>query len=595
MNIPRSEYPRPQLVRENWLCLNGKWEFEIDNAKSGEEKEFYKRDSLKDEILVPFCPESKLSGIENKDFMNCVWYRREFDIPESEAGKRVILHFGAVDYHAIIYLNGECVGEHKGGYTSFSFDITKYLKESGNYITLCVYDDVRSGNQPGGKQSSRYDSFRCYYTRTTGIWQTVWLEFVHDCYIKRIKTNTNIDMPSVSFDIELNKYDLGYSIQAQVFWDGECVGEAYSKIFGKTVHLSTILSQKHLWSVGKGNLYDVKFTLQKETEICDSVSSYFGLRSVSLSGKKFMLNGETVFGRWVLDQGFYPDGIYTAPSEEELKADILYSLQLGFNGARLHEKVFEERYLYWADKLGYLVWGEHANWGLDITEIGQIEHFLPEWIEAVERDFNHPSIIGWCPFNETWDKNSRKQNDNVIKIVYETTKVLDPTRPVIDTSGWFHVVTDIYDVHDYEQDPVKFDSYYNKIEEGIVNEPQKRSVRNANRQTYNGSDPVFISEYGGIKWTTDENGLGWGYGNGPTTEQDFVERYKGLTECILKNKNILGFCYTQLYDVEQEINGLMTYDRKFKFDPSIFKVINTQRAAIEIEDCVNGTKQEKNL
>jgi len=584
MNIPRSEYPRPQFVREDWLCLNGKWQFEVDNSKSGKEREFYKRESLNGEILVPFCPESELSGIGNKDFMNCVWYRRNVDIPEQYIGKTTILHFGAVDYHSVIYVNGEMVGEHKGGYTSFSFDITKYLKENGNYITVCAYDDVRSQNQPAGKQSSEYHSHRCFYTRTTGIWQTVWLEFVNDVYVKKVKTSTNIDSPSVSFDVELNEYEKGLSISAQVFWEGNCVGEIESGISGKVTHISTELSEKHLWSVGEGNLYDVKFYLKRNGEVVDKADSYFGLRNVTLCGRSFKINGETVFGRWVLDQGFYPRGIYTAADEEELKADIIYSMQLGFNGARLHEKVFEERYLYWADKLGYLVWGEHANWGLDVTEIGQIEHFLPEWIEAVERDFNHPSIIGWCPFNETWDQNGRKQCDSLIKIVYETTKALDPTRPVIDTSGWFHVVTDIYDVHDYEQDPEIFASYYDKIEEGIVNETQKRLPSHADRQTYDGQTPVFMSEYGGIKWATDENNNGWGYGNGPKTEEEFIERYKGLTEFILNNKNVMGFCYTQLYDVEQEQNGLMTYERKFKFLPEIIRKINIQKAAIECEN-----------
>lgn len=584
MQIPRSEYPRPQFVRDSWLCLNGTWQFEIDNGMNGEFHEFFNRDSLNSKIVVPFCPESALSGVNHKDFMNCVWYRRNIEIPETEKGKKVILHFGAVDYHAIVYVNGQRVGEHKGGYTSFSFDITRYLKESGNYITLCAYDDVRSGNQPGGKQSPKLESFRCYYTRTTGIWQTVWLEFVNDCYITKVKTMTEIDTPSVSFGITLNECVPGCSIRAEVLWEGKTVGIASAKVYEKTTQLSAVLSEKHLWDVGEGNLYDVKFTVEKDGAVCDEATGYFGLRSVSLSGRAFQINGKNVFGRWVLDQGFYPDGIYTAPNDEALKADILYSLQLGFNGARLHEKVFEPRYLYWADKLGYLVWGEHANWNLNITEPGQVEHFLPEWMEAVERDFNHPSIIGWCPFNETWDYQGRKQHDMILKMVYEVTKAMDSTRPVIDTSGNFHVATDIYDLHDYTQEPEEFASHYTQLTEGIALDTVGRSEAMKDRQHYNGTDPFFISEYGGIKWAEDMAAAGWGYGVSVKSEEEFIARYKGLTEALMSNKYMLGFCYTQLYDVEQEINGLLTYDRRFKFDPEIFKAINTQIAAIEKED-----------
>lgn len=578
MNIPRNEYPRPQLVREGWINLNGEWDFEIDNSKCGEEKEFFKRESLEQKILVPFCPESKLSGIANTDFMMCVWYRKGFEIPEEYKNRRAILHFGAVDYHAIVYVNSKKVGEHKGGYTSFSFDITEHIKEKDNYITLCAYDDTRSFNQPAGKQSARLHSYSCSYTRTTGIWQTVWMEFPEECYVKSIKPIADIDTPSVNLEIKLSKA-YGCDVSAEAFWEGKSVGKAELKAYSDVAHLNIPLSEKHLWDVGKGNLYDLKVTVSKDGNVCDSVMSYFGLRTVALDGRAFKINGKTVFGRWVLDQGFYPDGIYTAPTEEDLKNDILYGLQLGFNGARMHEKIFEPRYIYWADKLGYLVWGEHANWILDITKPGQIQHFLPEWLEAVERDFAHPSIIGWCPFNETWDKKGRKQDDSVVRITYLATKALDPTRPVIDTSGNFHVETDIFDVHDYEQAPEEFASHYTHLTEGIMEDTIYRNPQLKDRQHYDGKAPTFVSEYGGIAWTNGQKG--WGYGNAPKTEEEFIKRYEGLTTALLDNQYMLGFCYTQLYDVEQEKNGLMTYDRKFKFDPEIFKKINTKIAAIE--------------
>lgn len=578
MNIPRNEYPRPQLVRGEWINLNGEWDFEIDNAKVGEGKEFFKRNNLAEKIIVPFCPESSLSGINNKDFMNCVWYRRDIEISNTWTGKNIILHFGAVDYHAIVYVNGEKVGEHKGGYVSFSFDITKYLKESGNFIALCAYDDLRSCRQPSGKQSHLLDSFGCFYTRTTGIWQTVWMECVDKCYVKNIKIIPEIETPCIYANLELKGDFVGCSVSMDALWEGKNVGHASAKISANTVGININLSEKHLWSVGEGNLYDLKITIERDGYVYDEISSYFGLRNVCIDGMKFMLNGKSVFGRWVLDQGFYPDGIYTAPTDETLKNDIIYSMQLGFNGARLHEKIFEPRFLYWADKLGYLVWGEHANWGLDIFEMKQIENFLPEWMEAIERDFNHPSIIGWCPFNETWDQNGVKQYDMVLEMVYNVTKALDKTRPVIDTSGLFHVITDIFDVHDYEQDPEKFKTYYAKLADGIMQDMCERNPCWKDKQKYNG-EPTFVSEYGGIRWSESEEG--WGYGDAPKSKEEFIERYKGLTETLLNNPNMLGFCYTQLYDVEQETNGLMTYERKFKFDPEIIRKINEQKAAIE--------------
>lgn len=581
--IPRNEYPRPQLVRSDWLNLNGEWDFEIDNSSSGEEKEFFKRSSLNERIIVPFCPESELSGINNKDFMECVWYRRNIDIPKDWEGKNILLHFGAVDYHAVVFVNGEKVGEHRGGYTSFTFDITKYLKDSGNYITLCAYDDVRSHNQPAGKQSSKLNSYACSYTRTTGIWQTVWMECVDKCYVENINFISDIDAPSVNVKCRLKGDFLGCTVKAKALWEGEEVGYTECKAFSPALEISVSLSQKHLWEVGSGRLYDIDVTVEKDGEILDSVKSYFGLRTVCLDGRAFKINGKAVFGRWVLDQGFYPDGIYTAPKDDALKNDILYSMQLGFNGARLHEKIFEPRFLYWADKLGYIVWGEHANWELDVTEMGQIEHFLPEWLEAMDRDMAHPSIIGWCPFNETWDFEHRKQADGVIRLVYLATKAADSTRPVIDTSGNFHVQSDIFDVHDYEQDPALFASHYEKLTEGIMEDTTYRTPELRDRQHYNGTDPAFVSEYGGIKWASKED-KGWGYGDAPKSEQEFIERYKGLTEALINNPYMLGFCYTQLYDVEQEVNGLMTYDRKFKFDPEIIRRINIQTASIEKEE-----------
>ena len=284
-----------------------------------------------------------------------------------------------------------------------------------------------------------------------------------------------------------------------------------------------------------------------------------------------------MFQRLVLDQGFYPDGIYTAPTEEALVKDVELSMAAGFNGARLHQKVFEPLFLYHCDKAGYLVWGEQGCWGLDYSNPAALKYFLPEWMEALERDFNHPAIIGWCPFNETWDYEGRRQDDSLLANVYKMTKLYDTTRPCIDTSGNYHVVTDIYDLHNYEQDPAKFAAIYESFKQGGDLEDN-----HGYRQTPVKGIPTFISEYGGIKW--DEEGVekdGWGYGAGPATKEEFLNRYKGLTDALLDNPHMFAFCYTQLYDVEQELNGLYTYERKPKFDMDVIKAINARKAAIE--------------
>lgn len=571
--IPRPEYPRPQLVRSDWMNLNGTWQFEIDNGAEGFDREYYKRDNFAQKITVPFCPESDLSGIGHKGFMACVWYKRSVTLPDSWAGKQVLLHFGAVDYHTTVWINGQKAGEHRGGYSSFCFDITAYLQAGENSVVVAAKDDLRSGTQPGGKQSELYYSHACSYTRTTGIWQTVWLEAVNKKYITNIKATPDAENSSVLLEVKTSADTIGCRVKAEVSFAGKKVGQASGTVGSFSVRLPICLSETHLWDVGQGNLYDVTVTLTDGGETADTVESYFGLRSVGLKDGAFILNGRAVFGRWVLDQGFYPDGIYTAPTDEALKKDIELSMSFGFNGARLHEKIFEPRFLYWADKLGYLVWGEHANWCLAIANGDGIKNFLPEWLEAVERDYSHPSIIGWCPFNETWDDHRRgnvRQDNLVLETVYRATKAVDSTRPVIDASGNYHVVTDIYDIHDYEQDGAV---YQERFSDGKIYETYP------DRQTYRG-EPYFVSEYGGIKWPEDES-AGWGYGNAPKTREEFFARYKALTEALMQNENMLGFCYTQLYDVEQEVNGLLTYGRDYKFDPKIIYEINTQEAAIE--------------
>lgn len=586
MNIPRDEHPNPQWERETWKNLNGPWEFEFDFGCSAVERRLWEKERFDREILVPFCPESRLSGIGYTDFISGVAYRRNFELSQEELSGRVLLHFGAVDYEASVYVNGTLVGSHKGGYTSFCFDITKHVAPGPNTLFVAVKDDVRSGLQPKGKQAHLYASSGCDYTRTTGIWQTVWLEFVPERHIQSAKYYPDPANGKVTVTGLVQGQG---TLQLTALWEDKPVGEAALSVEDGFFTAQLDLSETHLWEPGKGGLYTLLLTFGE-----DRVKSYFGLRTAKFQGRKFLLNGKSLFQRFVLDQGFYPEGIYTAPTEEDLVKDIQLSFAAGFNGARLHEKVFEARFLYHCDRLGYLVWGEYPNWGLDHAHPLSTETYLNQWSEAVERDFNHPAIIGWCPFNETWGYREEREKNALLTSLYKLTKRLDPTRPCIDSSGNYRILSEVYDIHDYDQDTQSFqarwDGLTDRIREtgGVIpaedpffnSAPEGPSGRAPFFNQPYDNQPIFVSEYGGIRWP-DDTVEGWGYGNAPATPEEFFARYKGLTEALLNNPEIFGFCYTQLYDVEQEVNGLYTYGRAQKFDISLIQKINQQKAAIE--------------
>lgn len=586
MNIPRAEHPNPQWERKTWKNLNGPWEFEFDFGCSAVERRLWEKKRFDREILVPFCPESRLSGIGYTDFINGVAYRKNFELSQEELSGRVLLHFGAVDYEASVYVNGTLVGSHKGGYTSFCFDITKHVAPGPNTLFVAVKDDVRSGLQPKGKQAHLYASSGCDYTRTTGIWQTVWLEFVPERHIQSAKYYPDPANGKVTVTGLVQGQG---TLQLTALWEDKPVGEAALSVEDGFFTVQLDLSETHLWKPGKGGLYTLLLSFGE-----DRVKSYFGLRTAKFQGRKFLLNGKSLFQRFVLDQGFYPEGIYTAPTEEDLVKDIQLSFAAGFNGARLHEKVFEARFLYHCDRLGYLVWGEYPNWGLDHAHPLSTETYLNQWSEAVERDFNHPAIIGWCPFNETWGYREEREKNALLTSLYKLTKRLDPTRPCIDSSGNYRVLSEVYDIHDYDQDTQSFqarwDGLTDRIREtgGVIpaedpffnSAPEGPSGRAPFFNQPYDNQPIFVSEYGGIRWP-DDTVEGWGYGNAPATPEEFFARYKGLTEALLNNPEIFGFCYTQLYDVEQEVNGLYTYGRAQKFDISLIQKINQQKAAIE--------------
>ena len=573
--MPRPEHPLPQWERSTWKNLNGEWDFSFDFGKSGVDRCFYEKKDWEKKIIVPFCPESDLSGIGYKDYMDAVWYHKTVELTEVEVKGRVLLHFGAVDYDTRVWINGTEVGRHKGGYTSFTFDITAYVQAGANDIAVYAEDDLRSGKQPHGKQSGLYYSHGCEYTRTTGIWQTVWLEFVPENYVKKARFFPNVEAGTIT--IEAVTVGDG-SFCAEAFYEGRRCGQAETTTAGGNVVVTLPLSEVHLWEAGAGRLYDLTITFGKDT-----VHSYFGLRNVTISGEKVLINGKSVFQRLVLDQGFYPDGIWTAPSDEALKRDIEISMAAGFNGARLHQKAFEERFYYWADKLGYITWGEAPSWGMDANSIEVARNFLQEWSELVLRDRNHPSLLIWTPMNEEWWPD-HIQYPRFTADLYDLTKSLDPTRPVNDASGGCHIKTDIWTVHSYEQDPAALKDALYKDGAFFQTPNNPQGVPSANVgfnglgvdspypfPKYEGDMPYLIDEVGGIKWveTKDKSNTdsSWGYSTPPATQEEFLQRLESQIDAILSLKEyVWGYCYTQLTDVEQEQNGIFFYDRRSKFD-----------------------------
>jgi beta-galactosidase/beta-glucuronidase len=574
--IPRPEYPRPDMVRADWLNLNGSWEFALDLTDTGEEKAFIQGQGFDQRILVPFAPESPLSGIGRLDFLAAAWYKRTFALPESWTGKRVLIHFEACDYETTVWLNGQKVGVHVGGYTPSCFDLTPFLVSGENRLVVRARDDTRSGLQPTGKQSHRLNSYSCLYRRTTGIWQTVWLEPVSSPFIEKYSVVPNLDSGEALICVCLNQAPEGGEITLRAADPQGRLEFQASRPAARVVPFIVKLKSPRPWSVRTPYLYGLEIALLSQGRVEDRISGYFGLRKVEVRGDKIYFNNKPLFLRTVLDQGFYPDGIYTAPSDEALKKDIEISQGLGFDGARLHQRVFERRFLYWADRLGYLVWGEFADWGLDLSRPEAFLLFSREWAEAMERDMTHPALIGWCPLNERWGDNY----PGTIEGIFALTKRLDPTRLVIDSSGGYHAARpDVYDSHNYEQDVARFKTAF----DGLLLSPPDVFVNGEKEKNtpYQGQ-PYFVSEYGGIWWNPgQQDEKSWGYGDRPRSGEEFLDRYKKLTESLLLNPKMAGFCYTQLYDIEQEVNGLYTFDRRPKFDPAFFQRINQQKARIE--------------
>lgn len=554
--IPRSEFPRPDFVRQSWQCLNGEWQFSFTEP------------TFDRNITVPYCYQSDCSGIGEKSDFTCVWYRRNFDLEiEQPTDGRLLLKFGAVDTRADVWLNQQYLGCHIGGYTPFSFDITKAVKPCGNELVVKVHDSV-AADKPRGKQTWRGELFGCWYTPITGIWQSVWLESTGDIYTERIKLTPDINRLNALCEVFLSD---DASVQAEVtaYLRGEelCKQTFPCKDGYGKVHLTfsdmDVLRHQLLWSPENPNLIDVRVVLTSQTGVIDMVDTYFGLRSIECRNGQLLLNGEPYYQRLVLDQGYWPDSLLTPPSDEAIRRDIELTKAMGFNGARKHQKIEDPRYYYWADRLGILVWGEMPS--AYLFNDRAIESTSQMLTEFVQRDFNHPCIVIWVPANESWGVrgilDNKQQQDYCRMLTYQL-KAMDSTRPVSSNDGWEQISeTDICAIHDYSLMPDTLQSYTDM--EKVLRTTAEHRLLFAQDNAYV-EQPILLTEYGGIAFAQDGNENSWGYYGRVANEKEFLARLSPVTSFLFRSGKFAGFCYTQLTDVMQEVNGLLHEDRSPK-------------------------------
>ncbi|WP_337018318.1 glycoside hydrolase family 2 protein [Oceanobacillus massiliensis] len=576
----RTEYPRPQFQRTSWKNLNGTWKFAFDDENIGEKEQWTNKPGFTTDIQVPFTYETTASGIGEEAFHPYVWYQRTFEIPEAEIGKRTILRFQASDYSTKVWVNGKYIGNHIGGNASFSFDITDAIDYKKKNELVVKAEDSMSCYQPRGKQRWRDENFGCWYVQTTGIWQTVWLEFLNEASIDNVKITPDFDAHSVQFDYALSgSFSKDLTLETTISFSGETVKQfsitpdRSNVSFGVDIHSDLHEWKVMHWTPQHPNLYDVTFKLYENGRLLDEVDSYFGMRKISIKDGQVLLNNEPFYQKLLLDQGYWSETMLTPPSDDAMLEDIEKTIEMGFNGVRKHQKLEDERFLYWCDRKGLLVWSEMAATYEFSDEA--IENFTKEWLNIVQQHYNHPSIITWVPFNESWgvpNISSNKKQQAFTESIYYLTKSIDSQRPVIVNDGWEHTVSDIIALHDYEELGELFLERYKDKDSIINNELPHNNKRYAfaNGYEYKGQ-PIMITEYGGIAFN-DESG--WGYGNQVNTEAEFLNRYRSITDAIKSIPYITGYCYTQITDVQQEVNGLLKEDRTPKIELGKIKEIN---------------------
>lgn len=577
--LPRPEFPRPDFERQTWLNLNGEWEFRFDDTNRGLAERWHEPQTKFDRgIVVPFCYQSAASGIGLDEVHTVVWYRRQVPVPADWKG-RVLLKFGAVDYQADVWVNGQHVVRHEGGYTPFEADITPYLTASSFSLTVRAYDPDDAGI-PRGKQSWRDGKrFGCWYTPCTGIWQTVWLESVQESALRSLRIDTDVDRRQVDLKVLVDGFSAGLELRAEIGFQGTRVRTVTQPLSGESTRIPVDLTWKddldlvYLWSPEHPHLFDLEVVLLKDGKELDRVRSYFGMRKIEVIRGSILLNGIPIVQKLVLDQGYWPDTLLTPPSDEALIRDIEMTKAFGFNGARKHQKIEDPRYYYHADRLGLLVWGEMpASYRFDEPAMTRT---VREWQEFLNRDHGHPSLVAWVPLNESWGVSnilSDPRMQDYCRALYRLTKALDPTRLVSSNDGWEQVESDICAIHDYKASGERFTEKTRDLDSYLKAKSDWRLLY-AKGAAHNG-EPLFLTEYGGIAFSSKKAGE-WGYQGTVDTEAQFLERFASMTDAVLADPRFQGICYTQLTDVQQEVNGLMTPDRKTKVKPeTIRRILN---------------------
>ncbi len=584
-NPSRDPHPRPQLERDGWISLNGRWDFFIDVSP---EPTCYDQVLWDRQIQVPFAPETPASGVAFTEYFQACWYRRQFRAPHLAPGERLKLHFGAVDYSATVWVNGKKAVSHEGGYTPFSADITELLAPDVQTVVVRAEDDPLDLTKPRGKQDWQLDPHSIWYYRTSGIWQTVWLEKVPAAHISSLRWTPNVQNWELGFEaiVAGSKSEwLQLSVKLTV-GDNVLAEDTYLVVSGE-IHRKIALSDpgiddyrnELLWSPSSPTLIHAELSLRnRQGEVVDTVRSYTALRSIAVQGDRFVLNGRPFQLRLILDQGYWRETGLTPPSDAELRRDVELVKAMGFNGVRKHQKIECPGFLYWADTLGLLVWEEMPS-AYRFTR-PSIERLTREWLEVIKRDSSHPCIIAWMPFNESWgvpDLPDSPAQRHYVQALYHLTKTLDPTRPVIGNDGWESVATDIIGIHDYDDRPERIAHRYDADDQ--LPRLFKRERPGGKMLLLGGSlesdQPVMLTEFGGIAYASD-HARTWGYTR-VSTADDLSEAYRLLLEAVHSCSILAGFCYTQFADTYQEANGLLFADRTPKF--SLEKMRNATRGS----------------
>jgi beta-galactosidase/beta-glucuronidase len=563
-------YPRPQMERSGWQSLNGIWDFAFDVHGQWRRPDQVAWNGV---IRVPFAPETKASGTENTDFFRACWYRRTFSRPTLAAGEQLILHFGAVDYAASVWVNGRLVARHEGGHTPFAANITEVLTdEPWQTIVVHAEDDPHDLAKPRGKQDWQREPHSIWYPRTSGIWQTVWLEVTPPSWIGYLRWTPSVERWEIALEARLDGEPReGLRLNVKLHQGNALLADDTYAVVAGEVHRRIGLSDpgiddyrnELLWSPAKPTLIHAQLQLLDEQgNVVDTVRSYTALRSIGVQGDRFVLNGRPYELRLVLDQGYWPETGLTPPNDEALRRDVELAKAMGFNGVRKHQKIEDPRYLYWADTLGLLVWEEMPS-AYRFTK-RSVQRLTREWMEAIQRDLSHPCIVAWVPFNESWgvpDLPDNPSQRHCIQALYHLTKTLDPTRPVVGNDGWESVATDIVGIHDYDHKLERLTRRYAADTE--LPRLFKRE-RPGGRMLLVGDavpkdQPIILTEFGGIAYSPDAKGT-WGYTR-VESEKDLAERYTELLRVVCSLRTLSGFCYTQFADTYQEANGLLYADR----------------------------------